>query len=91
MPTIDIKSDIFLSHLSNLIRKPIEIQYTGNHYLTLELSDFIQYSELLVQECAKIAQGDRGGDEYWRARASARADILKHFGIANLEFLGDNV
>ena len=49
------------------------------------------FAELIVQECAKIAQGDRGGDEYWRARASARADILKHFGIANLEHLGDKV
>ena len=50
-----------------------------------------KFAELIVQECAKIAQGDRGGDEYWRARASARADILKHFGIANLEHLGDKV
>lgn len=50
-----------------------------------------KFAELIVKECAKIAQGDRGGDEYWRARASARADILKHFGIANLENLGDKI
>lgn len=56
------------------------IHGTSNLYGMTEL-EINQFAELIVKECAKLAQGDRGGDEYWRARASSRADILKHFGV----------
>lgn len=69
--------------IKRLLPNPFAVDYIGTDE-PIDLyteKEMLEFAEIIIKECAKLAQGDRGGDEYWRARASSRADILKHFGI----------
>ena len=44
-------------------------------------TELAKFAELIIKECAEVAQGYKGCGEYFTARASAKSDILKHFGV----------
>ncbi len=64
-------------HTSNLMSNPPQVRYS----YTINEEDIEKFAELIVRECAGVAEVSMPINSYPDDRLTVKNNVLKHFGV----------